>query len=60
MSDEQQHANRLSKAQTASAIARVIPCPQGFTYWTKDNTAPAYATRKEAERASIEEWRNNL
>jgi hypothetical protein len=55
-----ERAQRLSRAQTAAAIARVAPCPQGFTYWTKDNRAPVYATRKEAEEVSITEWRINL
>ena len=51
---------RLSAAQTAAAIARVEACAGGFRYWTKDNSAPGFATRKEAEDASVQEWRDNL
>ena len=51
---------RLTPAQTAAALARVEPCAQEFTYWTKDNSAPVFATRKEAECASVQEWRDNL
>lgn len=51
---------RLSQSQTKAAIARVAPCDGGFAYWTKDNSAVVYATRAEAEAASIQEWRDNL
>ena len=51
---------RLSAAQTAAALARVAPCAGGFRYWTKDNSAPVYPLRADAERASIQEWRDNL
>ena len=51
---------RLSPAQTAAARARVEPCKGGFTYWTPNASAPIYATRREAEEASVQEWRDNL
>lgn len=57
---EPRHLVRLTAAQTAAAKARVEPVRGGFTYWTKDKSAPVYATRKEAEEASIQEWRDNL
>ena len=52
----------LSAAQTQAAKARVYECDAvaGFSYWTKDASAPIYATRREAEEASIQEWRDNL
>lgn len=50
----------LTSAQTAAAKARVEPCGGGFTYWTVDHSAPAYPTRREAEDASVQEWRDNL
>ena len=54
-------AARLTSAQTEAARARVAgPFPSGWTYWTKEEDAPFYGTRAEAERASIEEWRANL
>lgn len=51
---------RLTPAQTDAAKARVEPAPGGFTYWTADRSAPVYPTRREAEEASIQEWRDNL
>ena len=57
---EPQHRNRLSAAQTQAAKDRVEPRGDGFTYWTWNNNAPTYPTRREAEGASIQEWRNNL
>ncbi len=51
---------RLTAAQTASAKARVEECKGGWTYWTKDKSAPVYPSRREAEEASIQEWRDNL
>lgn len=51
---------RLSSAQTIAALRRVEPRGKQFTYWTPDDSAPAYATRKEAEEASVQEWRENL
>lgn len=51
---------RLTAAQTAAAVARVEPCEGGFTYWTPRRCAPSFATRKEAEAASVQEWRDNL
>ena len=52
---------RLTPAQTQAAKARVMPAkPDGFSYWTKDGVAPVLPTRREAEDASIEEWRANL
>lgn len=51
---------RLSAAQTAAAVARVEPCAGGFRYWTPTACAPVYATRREAEAASVQEWRDNL
>ena len=51
---------RLSAAQTQAAKARVHERGQGWTYWTPTNMAPTYPTRREAEDASIQEWRDNL
>lgn len=51
---------RLSAAQTAAARSRVEPCKGGFNYWTPDGSAPVFATRSEAEEASVQEWRDNL
>ncbi len=53
-------ANRLTRAQTEAARARVEEAPGGFTYWTADHSAPIYPTRRDAEEASIAEWRANL
>lgn len=52
--------NRLTPAQTEAAKRRVEPAPGGFTYWTKDASAPTYPSRGEAEDASVQEWRDNL
>lgn len=52
--------NHLTAAQTSAAKNRVEPRGEGFTYWTQDRSAPVYATRREAEEASIQEWRDNL
>ena len=54
------HVVRLSAGQMASAKARVEECRGGWTYWTKDKSAPVYGTRTDAEAASIQEWRDNL
>ena len=51
---------RLTPSQTQSAKDRVEPCAGGFRYWTVDASAPVFATRREAESASIDEWRANL
>ena len=51
---------RLTPAQTQAAKERVEQRTEGFTYWTSANDAPIYPTRREAEAASIEEWRANL
>ena len=51
---------RLTPAQTQAAKDRVEPCAGGFRYWTVDASAPVLPTRREAEVASIEEWRSNL
>ena len=51
---------RLSAAQTEAALARVEPCEGGFTYWTPRRCAPSFPTRREAEAASVQEWRDNL
>ena len=53
---------RLTAAQTAAARARVheTAAPKGFCYWTKGGFVGNYATRAEAEAASIKEWRDNL
>ena len=51
---------RLTPAQTEAAKRRVELCAGGFRYWTIDASAPVMPTRKEAEDASIEEWRENL
>ena len=50
----------LTPEQTAAAKEKVYPVSSGFTYWTVDLNAPVYPTRAEAERASIQEWRDNL
>jgi hypothetical protein len=54
------HTVRLTAAQTQAAKARVEPYKGGFTYWTTGRNAPVYPTRKDAEAASIQEWRDNL
>lgn len=54
------HAVRLSAAQSQAARDRVEPRGSGFTYWTVDKSAPTFPTRREAEDASIQEWRDNL
>ena len=51
---------RLTPAQTEAAKRRVEECAGGFRYWTPDASAPVFQTRKEAEEASIQEWRDNL
>ena len=51
---------RLSAAQSEAARRRVEECRGGWTYWTPKRIAPVYATRADAEAASIAEWRANL
>lgn len=51
---------RLTPYQTAAALARVMPAPGGFRVWTPGETGPVYPSRREAEEASVQEWRDNL
>lgn len=50
----------LTREQIRAAKDRVEARGQGFTYWTPNDAAPVYPTRREAEDASIQEWRDNL
>lgn len=51
---------RLTPAQTEAAKRRVEQRGEAFTYWTVDRSAPVYPTRRKAEDASVQEWRDNL
>jgi hypothetical protein len=54
------HAVRLTAAQSQAARDRVEERGAGFTYWAPNHDAPIYPSRREAEAASIQEWRDNL
>ena len=51
----------LTPYQTDAAKARVYPANGAWYYWRPaPDQSPAYDTRREAEEASVQEWRENL